>query len=107
MVALASIRFRRVVTSLLIAGTLTLSSGCATLAHRSSFSTSDRHSETPCGGGGEVCPWILGDVGLLFLGIVPGVIAFAVDFGTGCWRHPDGGEVRTVRYDDHPRSSGD
>ena len=104
--ALATTRFRRVVASLLIASTLSLTSGCATLAHRSSFSASDRHSGTACGGGGEVCPWLIGDALLLFAGVIPGVIAFAVDFGTGCWRHPDGGEARTVRYDDEARTSG-
>lgn len=30
--------------------------------------------------------WLIGDAGLLFLGVVPGVIALGVDFGSGAWR---------------------
>lgn len=31
-------------------------------------------------------PWLLGDAALLLAGIWPGVVGFAVDFGTGSWR---------------------
>jgi hypothetical protein len=30
--------------------------------------------------------WLIGDGLLLFVFIIPGVVAFAVDFGTGAWR---------------------
>ncbi len=35
-------------------------------------------------------PWLLGDAALLIPFVVPGVIAFGVDFATGAWRklHP-------------------
>jgi len=60
-----------------------LSSGCATLAHRNSPSNGTTH----CDSGGEYCPWLIGDALLLIPGIVPGVIAFVVDFGTGEYQH--------------------
>ena len=34
-------------------------------------------------------PWLLGDTALLIPFIIPGVIAFGVDFGTGAWRDLD------------------
>jgi hypothetical protein len=34
-------------------------------------------------------PWLLGDVALLFAGVVPGVVALAVDVSTGAWRNYD------------------
>jgi len=87
---------RRAVALLLIVSHLCLFSGCATLAHRSSASGQHAQSTANCSGAGEVCPWLLGDAGLLLLGIVPGVIAFIVDFGTGAWRHADTGRVMTA-----------
>ena len=87
---------RRTVAALLIASHLVLSSGCATLAHRSSVSGERVRHTSNCAGGGEVCPWLLGDAALLLLGIVPGVIAFIVDFGTGAWQHQGETQVRTA-----------
>ena len=87
---------RRTVAVLLIASHLALCSGCATLAHRSSV-TGQRMRVTPnCEGTGDVCPWLAADAGLLLLGVVPGVIAFIVDFGTGAWRHVDDEQVTTA-----------
>ena len=79
--------FRRTVALLLVVGMLALNSGCATLAHRSSASGHGEQSTVNCNGEGDVCPWLLGDAGLLLLGVVPGVIAFIVDFSTGAWQH--------------------
>lgn len=84
---------RRSLALLLIVSHLFLSTGCATLAHRSSASGQYARSTANCSGTGEVCPWLLGDAGLLLLGVVPGVIAFIVDFGTGAWRHSDHGRA--------------
>lgn len=78
---------RRWVASALVAGHLCLSGGCATLAHRNSYSYQAKQSVTACEGNGTVCPWLVGDALLLLPGVVPGVIAFIVDFGTGAWRH--------------------
>lgn len=89
-------RQRRAVVLLLIVSHLFLFSGCATLAHRSSASGQHAQSTADCSGAGEVCPWLLGDAGLLLLGVIPGVIAFIVDFGTGAWRHADHGRVMTT-----------
>ena len=75
------------IVSLLVMCILVLQSGCATLAHRSSATGQNSRATANCAGGGDTCPWILGDALLLIPGIVPGVIAFAVDFGTGAWRH--------------------
>ncbi len=87
---------RRAVASLLIVSHLCLSSGCATLAHRSSASGQRERSTASCDGSTDVCPWVAGDAGLLLLGIVPGVIAFIVDFGTGAWRHTETDQVTTA-----------
>ncbi len=57
-------------------------SGCCTIAHSGEIETWDDNT-----GGGEACPWLIGDALLLIPGIVPGVIAFVVDFATGEWRH--------------------
>ncbi len=38
-------------------------------------------------------PWLLGDVALLFAGVVPGVIALAVDFSNGAWRNYDEDQI--------------
>ena len=40
-----------------------------------------------------VDPWVIADTCLLFLGILPGVIALGVDFGTGAWRKLDNPQV--------------
>lgn len=32
-------------------------------------------------------PWLIGDAALFLLGILPGVVALGVDFGTGSWRN--------------------
>lgn len=87
---------RRLVSFLLVVVYLPIATGCATLAHRSSVSGERVRSTSNCAGAGEVCPWLLGDAGLLLLGIVPGVIAFIVDFGTGSWQHPAASEIRTA-----------
>lgn len=79
--------FRRTLSTMLILGHLCLASGCATLAHRSSVSGNRVRSTSNCSGAGSVCPWLWADAGLLLLGIVPGVVAFIVDFGTGAWQH--------------------
>ena len=75
------------VAAMMAASSLGLSSGCATLAHRSSVSGERVASTSSCGSEGDVCRWLVGDALLLIPGIVPGVIAFVVDFGTGAWRH--------------------
>ncbi len=75
------------VAAIMAASSLWLSSGCATLAHRSSVTGERVLSTSSCTGEGDVCGWLAGDALLLIPGIVPGVIAFAVDFGTGAWRH--------------------
>ncbi len=87
---------RHVVASLMIVSHLCLSSGCATLAHRSSASGQHEQSTANCDGSGDVCPWLAGDAGLLLPGVLPGVIAFIVDFRTGAWRHTHAGEVTTA-----------
>ena len=79
--------FRQVVTTLMIAGTLCSSTGCATIAHRSSYSYPGKESATSCEKSSGVCPWLIGDALLLLPGVVPGVIAFIVDFSTGAWHH--------------------
>ena len=78
---------RRWIGSVLVVATVCWTSGCATLAHRSSVSGQGVRTTSNCGGQGGACPWLIGDALLLLPGIVPGVIAFAVDFGTGAWRH--------------------
>ena len=90
---------RRYVVSVLAMVSLFWTSGCATLAHRSSASGQRVNATADCAGHGDTCPWLIGDALLLLPGVVPGVIAFAVDFGTGAWRH-DG-------HADHARPSRD
>ena len=85
---------RRFVALTLVAGHLVLANGCATLAHRSNVSGKYVASTVQCPGAGDRCPWIWGDAGLLLLGIVPGVVAFIVDFGTGAIQHDHPTEVR-------------
>lgn len=82
-------------TALVCGLAITLSSGCATLAHRNRPTDSRMH----CDGGGEYCPWLIGDALLLIPGIVPGVIAFIVDFGTGEWRHSTGTAANVTEAD--------
>ena len=89
MIAIDGTRFRRLIVAVLLVGNLALSQGCATLAHRSSYSYAGKESITSCEEHGNVCPWLIGDALLLLPGVVPGVIAFAVDFGTGAWRHDE------------------
>ena len=85
---------RRFVAVTLVAGHLVLLNGCATLAHRSNVSGKYVASTVQCPGAGDTCPWIWGDAGLLLLGVVPGVIAFAVDFSTDAIHHDYPTEVR-------------
>ena len=80
---------RRRVVMLLLVASLSVMPGCATLAHRSSYSYPGKQAVTSCDGKSTVCPWLVGDAVLLLPGVVPGVIAFAVDFGTGAWRHDE------------------
>ena len=87
---------RRTVAVLLVASHLTLASGCATLAHRSAVTGQHEQTTSVCDGSGDVCPWVTADAGLLLLGVVPGIIAFIVDFGTGAWRHNNDEEVKTA-----------
>ena len=80
-------RVRRVVACFLIVGVAWLSPGCATLAHRQGGASQASGASFECEGRGEVCPWLVGDAALLLLGIIPGVVAFVVDFSTGAWEH--------------------
>ena len=96
--------FRQVIALLLIAGTLCWSTGCATLAHRSSHSYDGKGLVTSCEHKTEVCPWLIGDALLLLPGIVPGVIAFAVDFGTGAWRHDGYAATASARIEPDPNT---
>ena len=80
---------RRTIAALLLIGHVSLASGCATIAHRNAYSFPNKSSE-PCHSDGATCPWLIGDALLLIPGVVPGVIAFIVDFSTGAWQH-DGG----------------
>jgi hypothetical protein len=101
---------RRWVAALLVAATVACTAGCATLAHRSSVSGHRVRTTSNCAGEGDVCPWLIGDALLLLPGIIPGVIAFAVDFGTGAWRHtgyadagrPADGVAVAEAQEDHP-----
>lgn len=89
--------FRRFVCVSLVAGHLALASGCATLAHRSAVSGQQVPTTEYCTGDGDTCPWIWADAGLLFLGIVPGVVALIVDFGSGAWEHDHQPKVRQAK----------
>lgn len=70
---------------------VTSSGGCATLAHRSDHQYPGKRLVEKCENKGDVCPWLAADFALLLAGVVPGVIALGVDFGTGAWRHEDYG----------------
>ena len=85
----ANSTIRHTVTMGVIAGILCSSTGCAPIAHRSSYSYAGKESVTSCESASGVCPWLVGDALLLLPGIVPGVVAFIVDFSTGAWRHDD------------------
>ncbi len=76
----------RLISAVLAVG-LSMFGGCATLAHRSSHDYEAKKSVTSCDHEGEVCPWLIGDALLLIPFLIPGVIAFCVDFGTGAWKH--------------------
>ena len=79
-----------------LAAAVSDSGGCATLAHRNSHSYEGKEKVSSCARGEGVCPWLIGDALLLIPGILPGVIAFIVDFGTGAWHHDNlSGEVQT------------
>jgi len=80
----------------LVVAMMNLATGCATLAHRTTVDKHGQTKQTCTGCGDNACPWLLGDAGLLLLGIIPGVIAFAVDFGNGEWQHSHETDVRTV-----------
>ena len=84
---------RLVVTALLVSGIL-LAPGCATLAHRNARTYSAETNTKTCATDGAVCPWLVGDALLLIPGVIPGVVAFIVDFSTGEWQH--GGRTRTA-----------
>lgn len=71
-----------------MAGLFFLSSGCATLVHGTAHSPQRFRSTAACSESSDVCPWMIADVGLLFLGVIPGVVALGVDFATGAWHHP-------------------
>jgi hypothetical protein len=88
------------VAGLLLAGQLAWTGGCATLAHRSGNNHDAQLAACECGRPGEVCPWLVGDALLLIPGIVPGAIAFIVDFSTGEWRHPGSPYSHTVTVAD-------
>ena len=87
-------RATRLAVAALLINTTWLMPGCATLAHRNAQSHSGNANARTCASDGAVCPWIVGDALLLIPGIVPGVIAFIVDFSTGEWQH--GGSARTA-----------
>ena len=89
--------FSRFVCVSLVAGHLALASGCATLAHRSAVSGQHVPATEYCTGSGDTCPWLWADAGLLLLGVVPGVIALIVDFGSGAWQHTHQRRVRQAR----------
>ncbi len=61
--------------------------GCATMAHKVKPSGLHMRKTEKCEGLNKVCPWVVADIALLFAGVVPGVIALVVDFGTGAWDH--------------------
>ncbi len=78
--------FRRI-TAVVAGLGLMVSTGCATLAHHNAHSYKGKEVVTNCETKTHVCPWMIGNALLLIPGIVPGAIAFAVDFGTGAWNH--------------------
>jgi hypothetical protein len=93
--------------SAVLAGGLSIFGGCATLAHRSSHDYEGKKNVTSCDREGSVCPWLIGDALLLLPFLIPGVIAFCVDFGTGAWKHdayaPE--EVHTASAEETPEEN--
>lgn len=73
---------RRIMMAGLAAGTASLLSSCGTIIYPDRVNQEKR---------GDIDPIILGldAVGLLFF-IIPGIIAFAIDFGTGAIYFPEG-----------------
>jgi uncharacterized protein YceK len=94
-------RINRVISIVLCVGLLVTTSGCATLAHRTDTSSGHKHSHTTCDArGGTACPWLWGAAALLLAGIIPGVVAVCVDFGTGEWQHaPESADSVTLTSD--------
>ena len=80
---------------------LTITSGCATLAHRSSLSGGLVRTTAQCDGTDSTCPWLWGDAAWLLAGVVPGLVGFAVDFGSGACKHDNLGDktARTIDED--------
>lgn len=64
-----------------------LPGGCATLAHQDSYEHPGKRLVKQCKDEGDVCPWLTADFALLLAGVVPGVIALAVDYRSGAWKH--------------------
>lgn len=64
-----------------------VSGGCATMAHTVDPSGMHVRKTEKCDGIEAVCPWFAADFAWLLAGIIPGVVALAVDFGTGAWKH--------------------
>ena len=58
------------------------------------FSMSDGRTSTQVEMKYHLDPFLLGDAALLLVGVVPGVVALAVDFATGSWRYLE--EEQTV-----------
>lgn len=67
---------------------LAATSGCCTIAHRTGTTRDGQAKASWCDGTPSgACPWLIGDGLLLIPFIVPGVIAFVVDFSNGEWQH--------------------
>lgn len=77
---------KRSVSLTLVLAVGLLSTGCATMTHKASSGQWQAVSSCDAAAG-ELCPWVVGDVGLLLLGVIPGVVALAVDAGTGAMHH--------------------
>ncbi|MEK6797829.1 MAG: hypothetical protein AABZ12_02560 [Planctomycetota bacterium] len=72
---------------LVVAAAMPGLSGCATLAHKTDASGLHARRTEKCDGANGVCPWVAADCAWLLAGVVPGVVALVVDWGTGCWNH--------------------
>ena len=79
---------------------LTITSGCATMAHRSSQSGGLVRTTAQCDGTDSTCPWLWGDAAWLVAGVVPGLVGFAVDFGSGACKHDNLGDEIARTIDD-------
>ncbi len=77
------------IASIALVISLSLSGGCATLAHQNRYDSTGERLIDPCDNKGDVCPWLAADFALLLAGVVPGVIALAVDGASGDWKHKD------------------